>query len=59
MRRLGDGKSDDAHQLWQKVIDTRMFSFFEFDMASRYLRVGAPDHAHGADHAAASATETI
>ncbi len=42
MRRLGDGKSDDAHQLWQKVIDTRMFSFFEFDMASRYLRVGAP-----------------
>jgi len=24
------------------VIDTRMFSFFEFDMASRYLRVGAP-----------------
>ena len=42
MRRLGDGKSDDAHELWQKVIDTRMFSFFEFDMASRYLRVGAP-----------------
>jgi tetratricopeptide (TPR) repeat protein len=43
MRRLGDGKADDAHQLWQKVIDTRMFSFFEFDMASRYLRVGAPN----------------
>jgi tetratricopeptide (TPR) repeat protein len=42
MRRLGDGKPDDAHQLWQKVIDTRMFSFFEFDMASHYLRVGAP-----------------
>jgi tetratricopeptide (TPR) repeat protein len=42
MRRLADGKADDAHQLWQKVIDTRMFSFFEFDMASRYLRVGAP-----------------
>jgi tetratricopeptide (TPR) repeat protein len=42
MRRLGDGKSDDAHDLWQKVIDTRMFSFFEFEMASRYLRVGAP-----------------
>ena len=42
MRRLGDGKPDDAHQLWQKVIETRMFSFFEFDMASRYLRVGAP-----------------
>jgi tetratricopeptide (TPR) repeat protein len=42
MRRLADGKSDDAHELWQKVVDTRMFSFFEFDMASRYLRVGAP-----------------
>ncbi len=42
MRRLGDGKADDAQQLWKKVIDTRMFSFFEFDMASRYLRVGAP-----------------
>ena len=42
MRRLADGKADDAHQLWQKVVDTRMFSFFEFDMASRYLRVGAP-----------------
>ena len=42
MHRLEDGKSDDAHQLWQKVIDTQMFSFFEFDMASRYLRRGAP-----------------
>jgi tetratricopeptide (TPR) repeat protein len=42
MRRLGDGKADDAQQLWKKVIDTRMFSFFEFDMASRYLRLGAP-----------------
>jgi tetratricopeptide (TPR) repeat protein len=42
MRRLADGKADDAHQLWQKVIETKMFSFFEFDMASRYLRLGAP-----------------
>jgi tetratricopeptide (TPR) repeat protein len=42
MRRLADGRPDDAHQLWQKVVDTRMFSFFEFEMASRYLRVGAP-----------------
>jgi tetratricopeptide (TPR) repeat protein len=42
MHRLEDGKSDDAHQLWQKVVETRMFSFFEFDMASRYLRTGAP-----------------
>jgi len=58
MRRLGDGKSDDAHQLWQKVIDTRMFSFFEFDMASRYLRVGAPT-APTPTTDRPSATETI
>jgi tetratricopeptide (TPR) repeat protein len=42
MRRLAEGRSDDAHQLWEKVLQTRMFSFFEFDMASRYLRSGAP-----------------
>jgi tetratricopeptide (TPR) repeat protein len=57
MRRLGDGKPDDAHQLWQKVIETRMFSFFEFDMASRYLRVGAPSAPTPAnDNAPASET---
>ena len=55
MRRLADGKADDAHLLWQKVIDTRMFSFFEFDMASRYLRVGAPT----APAARTAASETI
>jgi tetratricopeptide (TPR) repeat protein len=42
MHRLSDGRTDDAHQLWQKVIETKMFSFFEFEMASRYLRLGAP-----------------
>jgi tetratricopeptide (TPR) repeat protein len=42
MRRLGDGRADDAQLLWKKVVETRMFSFFEFDMASRYLRLGAP-----------------
>jgi tetratricopeptide (TPR) repeat protein len=42
MRRLAEGRSDDAHQLWEKVLETKMFSFFEFDMASRYLRTGAP-----------------
>ncbi|HEX3310348.1 MAG TPA: hypothetical protein VHS32_29180, partial [Streptosporangiaceae bacterium] len=30
MRRLSEGKAEDAHQLWQKVVETRMFSFFEF-----------------------------
>jgi hypothetical protein len=59
MRRLGDGKSDDAHQLWQKVIDTRMFSFFEFDMASRYLRVGAPTSPTAPATRTSPATETI
>jgi tetratricopeptide (TPR) repeat protein len=56
MRELADGKTDDAHQLWQKVVDTKMFSFFEFDMASRYLRVGAPS-SPPSDHTAS--TETI
>jgi tetratricopeptide (TPR) repeat protein len=55
MRRLGDGKAEDAHALWKKVLETRMFSFFEFDMASRYLRVGAPT----SPAAAPSTTETI
>jgi len=55
MRRLADGKADDAHQLWQKVLDTRMFSFFEFEMASRYLRLGAPT----APPADRGTTETI
>jgi tetratricopeptide (TPR) repeat protein len=47
MHRLADGRADDAHQLWQKVVDTRMFSFFEFEMASRYLRLGAPSAPSG------------
>jgi tetratricopeptide (TPR) repeat protein len=59
MRRLGDGKSDDAHQLWQKVIDTRMFSFFEFDMASRYLRLGAPTAPAAPPSSRTPASETI
>ena len=42
MRLLAEGKSNDAHSLWSKVIDTKMASFFEFEMASRYLRMGAP-----------------
>jgi tetratricopeptide (TPR) repeat protein len=45
MRRLAAGRRDDAHSLWTKVIETKMFSFFEYEMASRYLRVGAPSQA--------------
>jgi len=59
MRKLGDGKTDDAHQLWQKVIETRMFSFFEFDMASRYLRVGAPTAPAAPPSPRTPASETI
>jgi tetratricopeptide (TPR) repeat protein len=57
MRLLGDGRADDAHQLWKKVVDTRMFSFFEFDMAARYLRLGAPNAP--TTTSARPATETI
>jgi hypothetical protein len=35
-----------------------MFSFFEFDMASRYLRVGAPS-SPPAERSNTAATETI
>jgi hypothetical protein len=59
MRRLADGKSDDAQQLWQKVVETKMFSFFEFDMASRYLRVGAPSSPPPERSRKGAATETI
>ena len=55
MHRLEEGKSDDAHQLWQKVVDTQMFSFFEFDMASHYLRTGAPTSPVASGTAAAAA----
>ncbi len=42
MRSLADGNPSEANQLWKKVLETRMFKFFEFDMAARYLRAGAP-----------------
>ena len=55
MHRLEEGKTDDAHQLWQKVVETQMFSFFEFDMASHYLRTGAPTSPTAPGGSAASA----
>ena len=42
MRRLSNGRREEAHALWSKVVETKMMSFFEFEMASRYLRTGAP-----------------
>lgn len=49
MRRLSNGQRDEAYALWSKVVETRMLSFFEFEMASRYLRTGAPARPEGAD----------
>jgi tetratricopeptide (TPR) repeat protein len=51
MRRLAGGHSDDAHALWNKVLETHMVEFLEFDMASRYLRSGAPTRAAKEDAA--------
>jgi tetratricopeptide (TPR) repeat protein len=51
MRRLAAGRSDDAHLLWNKVLETRMVEFLEFDMAARYLRSGAPTRAVAEDGA--------
>jgi tetratricopeptide (TPR) repeat protein len=56
MRRLGDGKADDAHRLWTQVIETNMVSFFEFEMAARYLRSGAPTRPPATEE---TPTETI
>ena len=42
MRRLSNGQREQAHTLWSKVVETKMMSFFEFEMAARYLRTGAP-----------------
>jgi tetratricopeptide (TPR) repeat protein len=58
MQALSEGKADDAHALWKKVVETRMFSFFEFDMATRYLRLGAPT-APPPENSVHSVTETI
>jgi tetratricopeptide (TPR) repeat protein len=56
MQLLSDGRGEDAHELWRKVIDTHMISFFEFEMAWRYLRAGAPT---APPSEARPATETI
>lgn len=50
MRRLSNGQRDEAHALWSKVVETKMLSFFEFEMASRYLRTGAPARPETADN---------
>jgi hypothetical protein len=42
MHRLQRGRNAEANQLWKEVLDSKMVSFFEYEMAARYLRVGAP-----------------
>ena len=49
MRQLSNGQSAEASALWSKVVETKMMSFFEFEMASRYLRMGAPARPEGTD----------
>lgn len=39
-RLLANGDLSQARELWQKVLDTRMMAFFEFDMALYNLRRG-------------------
>lgn len=38
--RRGDAKT--ARELWNKVLQSNMFGFFEFEMAGAYLEKGAP-----------------
>ena len=42
MHQLELNSTTSAHALWTKVLETKMVSFFEYEMASRYLRCGAP-----------------
>ena len=44
MRAWGSGDRDRAYALWKRVVETKMVSFFEFEMAAHYLRVGVPTH---------------
>jgi tetratricopeptide (TPR) repeat protein len=40
MRAYGEGRTDEAKGLWKQVLDTDMMAFFEYDMASYYLKLG-------------------
>ena len=42
MKALRDGHTEDAQRLWKEVVATDMMAFFEYDMASLYVRGGAP-----------------
>ena len=40
MRAVGRGQLDEAKRLWREVLATEMVAFFEYDMASYYLKLG-------------------
>ena len=40
MRLVNAGKLEDARVLWKQVLDTDMMAFFEYDMATFYLKNG-------------------
>ncbi len=40
-RLAAEGKLQEARAMWQKVIETNMMAFYEYDMASYNLRHGA------------------
>lgn len=40
MQKNAAGETEDAKRLWQEVVKSEMMGFFEFDMASMYLRLG-------------------
>lgn len=52
MARLAQGREDDAHALWSRVLETNMVSFFEYEMASQYLRQGARSTPKSSEQAA-------
>lgn len=50
MQLLAQGRQDEAHALWSQVLETNMVSFFEYEMASHYLRQGALTAPKGDEH---------
>ncbi len=40
MQKNAAGQLEDAKRLWQEVVRSEMMGFFEFDMASLYLKLG-------------------
>lgn len=53
MRELAQGRIEAARPLWRRVLESRMMAFYEYDMASWFLRhEPQPGHARTAEPAA-------